>query len=224
MRATWPSFLPLLEEEALADANVPYDVWLGAAAGGRTPDAAWLLDRYEPPAVLAAGARGALGRAGHLRRVGPRELARLAHAHAPAGPGALPSREAAPGPPRRLARTRLRGAAARDPPPLAEGGRARVRHGPRGDRRAIPRVLHVHVCRPVLGSRRAPGTRRRDLSPRRRARAPAAAALGVWRVRREERRAGRLHRGPRVSSSGSRSASTSTTRSGKGSRRGSTRR
>ena len=46
MRATWPSFLPLLEEEALADANVPYDVWLGAGAGGRTPDADWLLDRY----------------------------------------------------------------------------------------------------------------------------------------------------------------------------------
>lgn len=46
MRAAWPGFLPLLEEEALADANVPYLVWLGAAAGRRCDDLAWLLDRY----------------------------------------------------------------------------------------------------------------------------------------------------------------------------------
>jgi hypothetical protein len=45
-RATWPSFLPLLEEEALADANVPYPEWLRAAAGARAGDPAWLLDRY----------------------------------------------------------------------------------------------------------------------------------------------------------------------------------
>jgi hypothetical protein len=46
MRATWPSFLPLLEEEALADANVPYLAWLGAAAGRRRDDLSWLLERY----------------------------------------------------------------------------------------------------------------------------------------------------------------------------------
>ncbi len=46
MRATWPSFLPLLEEEALADANVPYVNWLAAAAGRRRDDPGWLLDRY----------------------------------------------------------------------------------------------------------------------------------------------------------------------------------
>jgi hypothetical protein len=46
MRASWPSFLPLIEEEALADANVPYLAWLGAAAGGRRDDLAWLLERY----------------------------------------------------------------------------------------------------------------------------------------------------------------------------------
>ncbi|MFY9550019.1 MAG: hypothetical protein WAU32_02615, partial [Thermoanaerobaculia bacterium] len=46
MRATWPQFLPLLEEEALADANVPYLDWLAAAAGRRRKDPAWLLDRY----------------------------------------------------------------------------------------------------------------------------------------------------------------------------------
>jgi hypothetical protein len=46
MRATWPAFLPLLEEEALADANVPYVSWLAAAAGRRRDDLAWLLERY----------------------------------------------------------------------------------------------------------------------------------------------------------------------------------
>ncbi len=47
MRATWPAFLPLLEEEALADANVPYLAWLRAAAGRRVADPAWLLRRYD---------------------------------------------------------------------------------------------------------------------------------------------------------------------------------
>ncbi|HWZ85036.1 MAG TPA: hypothetical protein VN032_02480 [Thermoanaerobaculia bacterium] len=47
MRATWPEFLPLLEEEALADANVPYLAWLAAAAGGRRDDPDWLFRRYE---------------------------------------------------------------------------------------------------------------------------------------------------------------------------------
>ncbi|HEY1434689.1 MAG TPA: hypothetical protein VGG65_04890, partial [Thermoanaerobaculia bacterium] len=47
MRATWPEFLPLLEEEALADANVPYLAWLRAAAGARTDDPDWLFRRYD---------------------------------------------------------------------------------------------------------------------------------------------------------------------------------
>ncbi|MGE5413745.1 MAG: hypothetical protein ACM3NW_06185, partial [Syntrophomonadaceae bacterium] len=46
MRATWPAFLPLLEEEALADANVPYLAWLSAATGARRDDLGWLLERY----------------------------------------------------------------------------------------------------------------------------------------------------------------------------------
>ncbi len=46
MRATWPAFLPLLEEEALADANVPYGTWLAAAAGRHRDDLGWLLSRY----------------------------------------------------------------------------------------------------------------------------------------------------------------------------------
>ena len=46
MRATWPAFLPLLEEEALADANVPYRDWLEAASGSESDDLAWILSRY----------------------------------------------------------------------------------------------------------------------------------------------------------------------------------
>ncbi|HVQ55011.1 MAG TPA: hypothetical protein VMT25_07515, partial [Thermoanaerobaculia bacterium] len=46
MRATWPAFLPLLAEEALADANVPYVAWLAAAAGRRRDHLDWLLERY----------------------------------------------------------------------------------------------------------------------------------------------------------------------------------
>ncbi len=46
MRASWPQFLPLLEEEALADANVAYFEWLDAGAGPRRDDPAWLLERY----------------------------------------------------------------------------------------------------------------------------------------------------------------------------------
>ncbi len=47
MRATWPEFLPLLEEEGLSDANVPYLDWLGAAAGRRKDHLDWLMRRYE---------------------------------------------------------------------------------------------------------------------------------------------------------------------------------
>lgn len=46
MRASWPDFLPLLSEEALADANVAYLDWLAAAAGPRRDDPEWLLRRY----------------------------------------------------------------------------------------------------------------------------------------------------------------------------------
>ncbi|MGH9442852.1 MAG: hypothetical protein ACRD16_11320 [Thermoanaerobaculia bacterium] len=44
--ATLPYFLPLLEEEALADANVPYPAWIDAARG-RSRSLAWLLRRFE---------------------------------------------------------------------------------------------------------------------------------------------------------------------------------
>jgi hypothetical protein len=45
LRALWPDFLPLLEEEALEDANVPYSDWLKAGKRRSLGDLAWLLAR-----------------------------------------------------------------------------------------------------------------------------------------------------------------------------------
>jgi hypothetical protein len=46
--ATLPRLVPLLEEEALADANVPYGDWLAAARGSKEEDELpWLLSRFE---------------------------------------------------------------------------------------------------------------------------------------------------------------------------------
>ncbi len=50
-------FVPLVEEEALADANVPYRQWIDSARRGRA-ELAWMLDRFEslplPPSERAA--------------------------------------------------------------------------------------------------------------------------------------------------------------------------
>ncbi|MEP6800445.1 MAG: hypothetical protein ABJC07_00805 [Acidobacteriota bacterium] len=46
MGAAFPRFLPLLDEEALADANVPYRAWLEAARG-RDDELPWILRRVE---------------------------------------------------------------------------------------------------------------------------------------------------------------------------------
>ncbi len=43
---TWPRFMPLLEEDAAVEANVPYREWL-ALAKGRSPELDWLLQRFE---------------------------------------------------------------------------------------------------------------------------------------------------------------------------------
>jgi hypothetical protein len=40
----WPRFIPLLEEDALVEANVPYREWLAAARNGRG-ELPWLLER-----------------------------------------------------------------------------------------------------------------------------------------------------------------------------------
>ncbi len=46
--ATWPRFLPLLEEDAFVEANVPYTEWLRAARGRRGGgELAWLMERFE---------------------------------------------------------------------------------------------------------------------------------------------------------------------------------
>jgi len=45
LRALWPAFLPLLEEEALEDANVPYVEYLRQGRGRSGDDLSWLLDR-----------------------------------------------------------------------------------------------------------------------------------------------------------------------------------
>ena len=39
-------FLPLLDEDALVEANVPYQEWLRAARG-RSKELPWLLERFE---------------------------------------------------------------------------------------------------------------------------------------------------------------------------------
>ena len=42
---TWPRFLPLLEEDAFVEANIPYRSWLRAARGAAT-ELAWLIRRF----------------------------------------------------------------------------------------------------------------------------------------------------------------------------------
>ena len=46
LAATWPRFMPLLEEDALVEANVPYREWL-AAARGRSPELVWLMEQFD---------------------------------------------------------------------------------------------------------------------------------------------------------------------------------
>jgi hypothetical protein len=47
LRALFPRFLPLLDEEALEDANVPYLAWLRAAQPDPARDLRWLIARLE---------------------------------------------------------------------------------------------------------------------------------------------------------------------------------
>jgi hypothetical protein len=46
LAATWPRFIPLLEEDASVEANVPYREWL-AAARGRRSELAWLIEQFD---------------------------------------------------------------------------------------------------------------------------------------------------------------------------------
>jgi hypothetical protein len=43
---TWPRFMPLLDEDAFVEANVPYQDWLRAAKG-REKELPWLIQRFE---------------------------------------------------------------------------------------------------------------------------------------------------------------------------------
>jgi hypothetical protein len=43
---TWPRFIPLLEEDAEAEANIPWPSWLAAARGRQNP-LPWLLNRFK---------------------------------------------------------------------------------------------------------------------------------------------------------------------------------
>jgi len=44
LAATWPRFIPLLEEDAFVEANVPYKTWLRSASNGK--DLGWLVDKF----------------------------------------------------------------------------------------------------------------------------------------------------------------------------------
>ncbi len=198
MRSTWPEFLPLLEEEALADANVPYLDWLAAAAG-TAPGRARLAARPLRTALGSARPRRrSIRRPRGPDRLGPRRRPGVPDADARAGARAVLSRRAISLAAGRLARRRDVGAPSRAPEALAAGRGAALRPDARGDDGALSRVLHVHARRPDLRPRGAPGTRRRALPRRRSAGEASPAALGLRRLRREERRADRLHRGPRA--------------------------
>jgi len=71
LAATWPRFMPLLEEDAFAEANVPYREWLAAARNGRK-ELTWLIDRFDKLQNLKANGPSSTTRKistcnGHLR-------------------------------------------------------------------------------------------------------------------------------------------------------------
>jgi hypothetical protein len=47
MGAVWPRALPLLDEDALVEANIPWRKWLEAAQGTKSTSPAWLVERFE---------------------------------------------------------------------------------------------------------------------------------------------------------------------------------
>jgi len=44
--AVWPRLMPLLEEDTLAEANIPWRKWLESAQGNSSKSPAWLIDRF----------------------------------------------------------------------------------------------------------------------------------------------------------------------------------
>lgn len=47
LAATFPRFLPLLEDDSFVEAHVPYNVWLQAAEGRAHLDLPWLIKRFD---------------------------------------------------------------------------------------------------------------------------------------------------------------------------------
>jgi len=54
--AVWPRFIPLLEEDALVEANIPWRTWLESAQASRSTNPAWLVERIEELGLPASGA------------------------------------------------------------------------------------------------------------------------------------------------------------------------
>lgn len=63
LAAIWPRFMPLFEEDAFVEANVPYETWLREASAGSASELAWLVQRFES--------------LGKTRRKSEREIAEL---------------------------------------------------------------------------------------------------------------------------------------------------
>ena len=51
MGAAWPRVIPLLEEDSLVEATIPWRKWLDAAQGSHTQSPAWLVKRFEELSV-----------------------------------------------------------------------------------------------------------------------------------------------------------------------------
>ena len=47
LAATWPRLMPLLDEDAMVEANVPYRKWLRTAAPRGQSEVQWLIERFE---------------------------------------------------------------------------------------------------------------------------------------------------------------------------------
>jgi len=54
--AVWPRFIPLLEEDAFVEANIPWRKWLESVSGGRSANPAWFVQRIEELGLPASGA------------------------------------------------------------------------------------------------------------------------------------------------------------------------
>src|SRR5882762_6544574 len=54
--AVWPRFIPLLEEDAFVEANIPWRKWLESVSGRRSANPAWFVQRIEELGLPASRA------------------------------------------------------------------------------------------------------------------------------------------------------------------------